>query len=91
MPTQVIMPQLGESVDEGTISKWLKDIGLWLLSHLCGDAEYIKCFEHCLFEIFDPLNDEKRERLNNLAADGLDLMGSVPSMPEVVLENWTVG
>ena len=27
MPIQVIMPQLGESVDEGTISKWLKDIG----------------------------------------------------------------
>lgn len=27
MATQVIMPQLGESVDEGTISKWLKDIG----------------------------------------------------------------
>ena len=27
MPVQVIMPQLGESVDEGTISKWLKDIG----------------------------------------------------------------
>ena len=30
---------------------------------------------------FQALNDEKRERLNNLAADGLDLMGSVPSMP----------
>ena len=27
MPIQVIMPQLGESVDEGTISKWLKGIG----------------------------------------------------------------
>lgn len=27
MATQVIMPQLGESVDEGTISKWLIDIG----------------------------------------------------------------
>lgn len=27
MPIQVIMPQLGESVVEGTISKWLKDIG----------------------------------------------------------------
>jgi 2-oxoglutarate dehydrogenase E2 component (dihydrolipoamide succinyltransferase) len=27
MATQVIMPQLGESVDEGTISKWLKNIG----------------------------------------------------------------
>ena len=27
MPTNVIMPQLGESVVEGTISKWLKREG----------------------------------------------------------------
>lgn len=27
MPTKVIMPQLGESVEEGTISKWLKSPG----------------------------------------------------------------
>jgi len=27
MPSQVIMPQLGESVVEGTITKWLKNIG----------------------------------------------------------------
>jgi len=27
MPTQVLMPQLGESVDEGTITKWLKAPG----------------------------------------------------------------
>jgi 2-oxoglutarate dehydrogenase E2 component (dihydrolipoamide succinyltransferase) len=27
MPTQVLMPQLGESVVEGTVSKWLKSIG----------------------------------------------------------------
>lgn len=27
MPTQVIMPQLGESVNEGTVSKWLKSVG----------------------------------------------------------------
>ncbi|HWQ83062.1 MAG TPA: dihydrolipoamide acetyltransferase family protein [Anaerolineales bacterium] len=27
MSTQVLMPRLGESVDEGTISKWLKAIG----------------------------------------------------------------
>lgn len=27
MPTKVIMPQLGESVDEGTITKWLKTTG----------------------------------------------------------------
>lgn len=27
MPTQVIMPQLGESVDEGTITRWLKAKG----------------------------------------------------------------
>lgn len=27
MPTKVIMPQLGESVVEGTVSRWLKNIG----------------------------------------------------------------
>ena len=27
MPTKVIMPQLGESVEEGTVSKWLKSPG----------------------------------------------------------------
>ncbi len=27
MPTQVVMPQLGESVEEGTITKWLKTKG----------------------------------------------------------------
>ncbi|MCB9453526.1 MAG: 2-oxo acid dehydrogenase subunit E2 [Anaerolineaceae bacterium] len=27
MPTQVIMPQLGESVVEGTVSRWLKQVG----------------------------------------------------------------
>ena len=27
MPTEVIMPQMGESIFEGTITKWLKKIG----------------------------------------------------------------
>ena len=27
MPTPVIMPQMGESIVEGTITKWLKQIG----------------------------------------------------------------
>src|SRR5260221_6876130 len=27
MPTKVIMPQLGESIVEGTVSKWLKKVG----------------------------------------------------------------
>ncbi|MCA9906164.1 MAG: E3 binding domain-containing protein, partial [Anaerolineae bacterium] len=27
MPTQILMPQLGESVVEGTISRWLKQVG----------------------------------------------------------------
>src|SRR5690606_1661170 len=27
MPTKVIMPQLGESVVEGTVSRWLKQVG----------------------------------------------------------------
>ena len=30
---------------------------------------------------FKNLNDERRERLNQLAADGVDMMGSVPSVP----------
>ena len=27
MPTEVIMPQMGESSTEGTLTKWLKKIG----------------------------------------------------------------
>ena len=27
MPTDVIMPQMGESVAEGTVTKWLKKVG----------------------------------------------------------------
>src|SRR3989441_9540314 len=27
MPTNVIMPQMGESIAEGTITKWLKKVG----------------------------------------------------------------
>ena len=27
MPTKVLMPQLGESVDEATLTKWLKKVG----------------------------------------------------------------
>ena len=27
MPTPVIMPQMGESIVEGTITKWLKQVG----------------------------------------------------------------
>jgi 2-oxoglutarate dehydrogenase E2 component (dihydrolipoamide succinyltransferase) len=27
MPTDVVMPQMGESIFEGTITKWLKKLG----------------------------------------------------------------
>lgn len=27
MPTQILMPQLGESIVEGTVTKWLKEVG----------------------------------------------------------------
>jgi len=27
MPTQVVIPQMGESIAEGTISKWLVKVG----------------------------------------------------------------
>jgi pyruvate dehydrogenase E2 component (dihydrolipoamide acetyltransferase) len=27
MPTEIIMPQMGESIFEGTITKWLKSVG----------------------------------------------------------------
>src|SRR5213592_450162 len=27
MPTDVVMPQMGESIAEGTITKWLKNVG----------------------------------------------------------------
>lgn len=47
MPVQVIMPQLGESVDEGTISKWLKEIG-----------DEVKEFEPLLEVITDKVDTE---------------------------------
>lgn len=47
MPIQVIMPQLGESVIEGTVSKWLKAIG-----------EEIKEFEPLLEVITDKVDSE---------------------------------
>ena len=27
MPTKVLMPQMGESIFEGTVTKWLKKVG----------------------------------------------------------------
>src|SRR3989454_10044418 len=47
MPTNVIMPQMGESIAEGTITKWLKKVGerverdepLFEISTDKGDAE----------------------------------------------------
>ena len=27
MPTDVLMPQMGESITEGTVTKWLKKVG----------------------------------------------------------------
>src|SRR6201985_1082643 len=27
MPTEVVMPQMGESITEGTLTKWLKQVG----------------------------------------------------------------
>lgn len=47
MPIQVLMPQLGESVVEGTISKWLKDIG-----------DEVKEFEPLLEVITDKVDTE---------------------------------
>ncbi|MGW8144178.1 MAG: dihydrolipoamide acetyltransferase family protein [Anaerolineales bacterium] len=47
MPIQVIMPQLGESVDEGTISKWLKNIG-----------DEVKEFEPLLEVVTDKVDTE---------------------------------
>lgn len=38
MPTQVIMPQLGESVVEGTVTKWLKQEG----EHIAADESLLE-------------------------------------------------
>ena len=47
MPTNVIMPQLGESVVEGTVSKWLKQEG-----------ETVKAFEPLLEISTDKVDSE---------------------------------
>src|SRR5260221_12875085 len=47
MPTKVIMPQLGESIVEGTVSKWLKKVG-----------DNIKAFEPLLEVSTDKVDTE---------------------------------
>src|SRR3989304_9393850 len=47
MPTKIIMPQLGESLTEGTIGKWLKKEG-----------DYIKKYEPLVEVITEKVNVE---------------------------------
>ncbi len=62
MPTKVIMPQLGESVVEGTVSKWLKKVG-----------DNIKAFEPLLEVSTDKVDTEVPS-----PADGVILQIYVP-------------
>src|SRR5690348_4310710 len=62
MPTKVIMPQLGESVVEGTVSKWLKKVG-----------DNIKAFEPLLEVSTDKVDTEVPA-----PADGVILQIYVP-------------
>ncbi len=51
MSLEIVMPQMGESITEGTVSKWLKQVGeriekdeeILEISTDKGDAEVPKC------------------------------------------------
>src|SRR3954471_20924476 len=63
MPTNVIMPQLGESVVEGTVSKWLKHEG-----------ETVQAFEPLL-----EISTDKVDSEISASADGVLLKIYVPA------------
>ena len=62
MPVQVVMPQFGESVNEGTITRWMKAPGEWVEEHEAllevntdkVDAEVTSPAEGVLLGIFVP-------------------------------------
>src|SRR5690348_11830448 len=62
MPTKVIMPQLGESVVEGTVSKWLK-----------REGDPVQAFEPLL-----EISTDKVDSEISAAADGVLLKIYVP-------------
>src|SRR3954452_3712845 len=62
MPTNVIMPQLGESVVEGTVSKWLK-----------REGETVQAFEPLL-----EISTDKVDSEISASADGVLLKIYVP-------------
>src|SRR3954451_3375423 len=72
MPTDVVMPQMGESIAEGTITKWLKKVGdrverdepLFEISTDKVDAEIPSPAAGVLTEI--KLNEGDREEFNRV-------------------------
>ena len=41
MSTEVVMPQMGESIAEGTITKWLKKVGERVERHQLGGEQFV--------------------------------------------------
>jgi pyruvate/2-oxoglutarate dehydrogenase complex dihydrolipoamide acyltransferase (E2) component len=66
MPVQVLMPQLGESVVEGTVSKWLKGIG-----------DEVKEFEPLVEVITDKVDTEIPSPAEGIVLDILVAEGTV--------------
>src|SRR5262249_11215512 len=89
MSTEVVMPQMGESIAEGTITKWLKKVGerverdepLFEISTDKVDAEIPSPAAGTLTEI--RANEGDTVEVNTVVAV-LDGDGSAPSAPKSV-------
>ena len=90
MSTKIIMPQMGESIFEGTITKWLKKVGervgrdepLFEISTDKVDSEIPSPAEGILSNILVP--EGKTVQINTVVAviNGEDAAASTPSAPE---------
>ncbi len=86
MPTEVVMPQMGESITEGTLTKWLKQIGdqiardepLFEISTDKVDAEIPSPSAGTLREI--KANEGDTVQINAIVAV-IDEAGSAPAAP----------
>lgn len=88
MPSNVIMPQMGESIFEGTITKWLKNVGdrverdepLFEISTDKVDSEIPASASGILKEILFP--EGETVEINTVVAVIDDQTGSVPDSEE---------
>ncbi len=90
MPTDVIMPQMGESIFEGTITKWLKKAGepvekdepLFEISTDKVDAEIPSPVAGVLTEIKVPGRGDGRDQHGGCGVSGKRSVAKAAAAPE---------